>query len=246
MTFVQVKEGSIVATDAYKLIRITDGSTLKEDKLVCESTKCKNEKPDDQKFPNANFVLDSIDSEFSESYDMVELYESLMQVRNDDLKNKVSKMGRVIELKLENQTIYFNITLLLECVKGCLLLGWKKAFISYSQGRKAIVFTEEKAEGRLREVSLILLMPILGSESIEKVTVTPKMLLEQGGMMGEGAETMIQPTILQNNPNYLVGTESMYEMFEDGGRIKGRNNVTGESFGVVIGSAKKSMRVSDL
>jgi predicted ABC-type ATPase len=220
MSFVQVKEGSIVATDANKLIRIIDGSTLNEDKLVCESRVCKDNNPEDQKFPNWTPIVNSFDSQFSESYDMVDLYEALMQVRNDDLKNKVSKTLRVIELKLENVTIYFNITLLLQCVKGCLLLGWKKAFISYSSAEyKAVVFTEENVQGRLSSVSLIMLMPIFGSDDFEKVTITPKVLLEQGGMMGEGAETMIQPTILQNNPNALVGTNTMYEMFADGGVI---------------------------
>jgi DNA repair protein RadC len=220
MSFVQVKEGSIVATDANKLIRIIDGSTLNEDKLVCESRVCKDNNPKDQKFPNWTPIVNSFDSQFSESYDMVDLYEALMQVRNDDLKNKVSKTLRVIELKLENVTIYFNITLLLQCVKGCLLLGWKKAFISYSSAEyKAVVFTEENVQGRLSSVSLIMLMPIFGSDDFEKVTITPKALLEQGGMMGEGAETMIQPTILQNNPNALVGTNTMYEMFADGGMM---------------------------
>ena len=33
----------------------------------------------------------------------------------------------------------------------------------------------------------------------------------------EGGDIMIEPTILQNNPNYLVGTETMYEMFDKGG-----------------------------
>ena len=218
MTFVQIKEGSIVATDAHKLVRIIDGSTLNEDKLVCEAAKCKTQS-EDQKFPSVSHVTNSIDSEFSESYDMVDLYESLMQVRNDDLKNKLSRTLRVIELKLENQTIYFNITLLLECVKGCLLLGWKKAFISYSQGRKAIVFTEEKAEGRVGEVSLILLMPIFSDSATEKVTITPKMILEQGGMMADGGEVFIPTTYLDYNPDYLVGTNTMYEMFEKGGGI---------------------------
>jgi len=219
ITFVQLKEGSIVATDAVKLIRIIDGSTLKENKLVCEAAKCKNQKPEDQKFPSVSQVINSIDSEFSESYDMVDLYKSLMQVRNDDLKNKVSKTGRDIELKLENQTIYFNITLLLQCVKGCLLLGWKKAFISYSQRPKAIVFTEEKAEGRVNEVSLILLAPIFGANPTEKVAITPKMLLEQGGIMADGGEVFIPTTYLDYNPDYLVGTNTMYEMFEKGGKI---------------------------
>lgn len=220
MTFVQIKEGSIVATDANKLIRIIDGSTLNEDKLVCEAAKCKTEKPEDQKFPSVSFVLKSIDSEFSESYDMVDLYESLMQVRNDDLKNKLSRTLRVIELKLENETIYFNITLLLQCVKGCLLLGWKKAFISYTSADiKPIVFTEEKAEGRVGEVSLILLMPILSDSATEKVTITPKMILEQGGMMANGGEVVIPTTYLDYNPDYLVGTNTMYEMFADGGMM---------------------------
>ena len=226
MSFVQVKEGSIVATDAYKLIRIIDGSTLNEDKLVCESRVCKDNNPEDQKFPSWTPIVNSFDSQFSDSYDMVDLYEALMQVRNDDLKNKVSKTLRVIELKLENVTLYFNITLLLQCVKGCLLLGWKKAFISYSQGSRAIVFTEENVQGRLSSVSLILLMPILGSYEDERVTITPKVLLEQGGMMGGGAETMIQPTILQNNPNTLVGTNTMYEMFADGGMMAKGGGVT--------------------
>jgi predicted ABC-type ATPase len=217
MSFVQIKEGSIVATDANKLIRIIDGSTSKDNKLVCEAAKCKTEKPEDQKFPDSSRVINYVDSKFSESYDMVDLYEALMQVRNDDLKNKVSRVLRVIELKLENETIYFNITLLLQCVKACLLLGWKKAFISYSVGYKAIVFTEEKAEGRLNEVSLILLMPILGSDATEKVTISPKVLLEQGGMMADGGEVFIPTTYLDYNPDYLVGTNTMYEMFADGG-----------------------------
>ena len=33
----------------------------------------------------------------------------------------------------------------------------------------------------------------------------------------EGGDIMIEPTILQNNPDYLVGTETMYEMFAKGG-----------------------------
>ena len=183
MSFVQVKEGSIVATDANKLIRIIDGSTLNEDTLVCESRVCKDNNPKDQKFPNWTPIVNSFDSQFSESYDMVDLYEALMQVRNDDLKNKVSKTLRVIELKLQNVTIYFNITLLLQCVKGCLLLGWKKVFISYSEASRAVVFTEENVQGRLSSVSLIMLMPIFGSDDFEKVTITPKVLLEQGGMV---------------------------------------------------------------
>jgi hypothetical protein len=218
MTFVQVKEGSIIATDANKLIRIIDGSTLNEDKLVCESRVCKDNNPKDQKFPATSQVINSIDSQFSESYDMVDLYESLMQVRNDDLKNKVSKTLRVIELKLENATLYFNITLLLQCVKACLLLGWKKAFISYhTEEYKAIVFTEENGQGRLSSVSLILLMPIFAKDDVEKVTITPKVLLEQGGVMADGGEVFIPTTYLDYNPDYLVGTNTMYEMFADGG-----------------------------
>ena len=220
MSFVQVKEGSIVATDANKLIRIIDGSTLNEDKLVCESRVCKDNNPEDQKFPNWTPIVNSFDGQFSESYDMVDLYEALMQVRNDDLKNKVSKTLRVIELKLENVTIYFNITLLLQCVKGCLLLGWKKAFISYSSAEyKAVVFTEETVQGRLSSVSLIMLMPIFGSDDFEKVTITPKVLLEQGGMMADGGEVVIPTTNLNYNPDYLVGTNTMYEMFADGGMM---------------------------
>jgi predicted ABC-type ATPase len=215
MSFVQVKEGSIVATDANKLIRIIDGSTLNEDKLVCESRVCKDNNPEDQKFPNWTPIVNSFDSQFSESYDMVDLYEALMQVRNDDLKNKVSKTLRVIELKLENVTIYFNITLLLQCVKGCLLLGWKKAFISYSSAEyKAVVFTEETVQGRLSSVSLIMLMPIFGSDDFEKVTITPKVLLEQGGMMAkggivfyEGQSVMFPPTkntrLNRNSKNFF-------------------------------------------
>jgi predicted ABC-type ATPase len=225
MSFVQVKEGSIVATDANKLIRIIDGSTLNEDKLVCESRVCKDNNPEDQKFPNWTPIVNSFDGQFSESYDMVDLYEALMQVRNDDLKNKVSKTLRVIELKLENVTIYFNITLLLQCVKGCLLLGWKKAFISYSSAEyKAVVFTEETVQGRLSSVSLIMLMPIFGSDDFEKVTITPKVLLEQGGMMADGGEVVIPTTNLNYNPDYLVGTNTMYEMFADGGMMAQSGN----------------------
>lgn len=34
-----------------------------------------------------------------------------------------------------------------------------------------------------------------------------------------GGEVYVQPTIIQNNPDYLVGTTTMYEMFELGGEI---------------------------
>jgi predicted ABC-type ATPase len=34
-----------------------------------------------------------------------------------------------------------------------------------------------------------------------------------------GGEVYVQPTIIQNNPDYLVGTTTMYEMFELGGQV---------------------------
>jgi predicted ABC-type ATPase len=34
-----------------------------------------------------------------------------------------------------------------------------------------------------------------------------------------GGEVYVEPTIIQNNPDYLVGTETMYEMFELGGEV---------------------------
>lgn len=53
-----------------------------------------------------------------------------------------------------------------------------------------------------------------------------KILLKDGGniyntrsLFELGGETMVQPTILQNNPNYLVGTTSMSELFEKGGSV---------------------------
>jgi hypothetical protein len=55
-----------------------------------------------------------------------------------------------------------------------------------------------------------------------------KILLKEGGniyntrsLFELGGETMVEPTILQNNPNYLVGTESMADLFEKGGITKG-------------------------
>jgi predicted ABC-type ATPase len=38
-------------------------------------------------------------------------------------------------------------------------------------------------------------------------------------VMELGGEVYVQPTIIQNNPDYLVGTTTMYEMFELGGQV---------------------------
>jgi hypothetical protein len=54
-----------------------------------------------------------------------------------------------------------------------------------------------------------------------------------------GGEVFVPVQIDANNPDVLVQTTTMSELFENGGRIKGRNNETGESFGVVIDSAKR-------
>jgi hypothetical protein len=57
--------------------------------------------------------------------------------------------------------------------------------------------------------------------------------------MESGGEVFVPVQIDANNPDVLVQTTTMSELFENGGRIKGRNNETGESFGVVIDSAKR-------
>jgi hypothetical protein len=58
--------------------------------------------------------------------------------------------------------------------------------------------------------------------------------------MADGGEVFVPVQIDANNPDVLVQTTTMSELFKDGGLLKGRNNETGESFGVVIGSAKQS------
>jgi predicted ABC-type ATPase len=225
-SFVKVKDGQLVSTNAHYMIRLIDKSTEGVDELVCESRACKGLSKD-ERYPNFEAVLDSVSVDYSESYNLVDLYEQLMAGR----ENVYAEMGRrskstyiVTRLKLKNNVLTFDSGLLLQCVKGALELGWKNAFISYQDAKnKAIVLTEDKlATGTsnrvLAERDLILLMPIMsytGNFEYE-FDAEAEEAFELGG------EVMVQPTILQNNPDYITSTATMGEWFEKGGMVNPR------------------------
>ena len=68
---------------------------------------------------------------------------------------------------------------------------------------------------------------VLNGIWMEKSDRTKKLIKEYNAreierrkkVMELGGEVYVQPTIIQNNPDYLVGTTTMYEMFELGGEV---------------------------
>jgi predicted ABC-type ATPase/cell division septum initiation protein DivIVA len=231
-SFVKVKDGQLVSTNSHYLIRLIDKSTEGVDELVCESRACKG-LSNDETYPNFEGVLDSISVDFSESYNLVDLYEQLMAGR----ENVYAEMGRrskstyiVTQLKLKNNVLTFDSGLLLQCVKGALELGWKNAFISYQDAKnKAILLTEDKvATGTmyrvLAERDVILLMPIMSyrGDFEYEFDAEAEEAFELGG------QVMVQPTILQNNPDYITSTATMSELFAKGGYVDVQANLMKE------------------
>jgi hypothetical protein len=240
MTFVSIKDGELVSTNAHYLIRLMDPTTKGENELVCESKSCQNIKKTDLKYPDVDRVIESFEADFSESYDFVDLYESLMQAREDayeKLQRRSKNTFVVTNVEFKNNDIKFDSGLLLQALKGAISLGMQKGFISYSEAKnRAIVLTPSQVitESKYRvlaEKDLILLMPIMGSGYEFESTIVAK----QVDIMEAGGEVFVPVQIDANNPDVLVQTTTMSELFENGGALEGKKRFN-EMFNV--GGAK--------
>jgi len=223
-TFVSIKDGELVSTNAHYLIRLMDPTTKGENELVCESKSCQNIKKTDLKYPDVDRVIESFEADFSESYDFVDLYESLMQAREDayeKLQRRSKNTFVVTNVEFKNNDIKFDSGLLLQALKGAISLGMQKGFISYSEAKnRAIVLTPSQVttESKYRvlaEKDLILLMPIMGSGYEFESTIVAK----QVDIMEAGGEVFVPVQMLANNPDALVNTTTMSELFEKGGMV---------------------------
>lgn len=224
-TFVSIKDGELVSTNAHYLIRLMDPTTKGENELVCESKSCQNIKKTDLKYPDVDRVIESFEADFSESYDFVDLYESLMQAREDayeKLQRRSKNTFVVTNVEFKNNDIKFDSGLLLQALKGAISLGMQKGFISYSEAKnRPIVLTPSQVttESKYRvlaEKDLILLMPIMGQGYEFESTIVAK----QVDIMEAGGEVFVPVQMLANNPDALVNTTTMSELFEKGGDVQ--------------------------
>jgi hypothetical protein len=239
-TFVSIKDGELVSTNAHYLIRLMDPTTKGENELVCESKSCQNIKKTDLKYPDVDRVIESFEADFSESYDFVDLYESLMQAREnvyEKLKRRSKNTFVVTNVEFKNNDIKFDSGLLLQALKGAISLGMQKGFISYSEAKnRPIVLTPSKVttDSKYRVLGgkdLILLMPIMGSGYEFESSIVAK----QVDIMEAGGEVFVPVQIDANNPDVLVQTTTMSELFENGGALEGKKRFN-EMFNV--GGAK--------
>jgi hypothetical protein len=192
MTFVSIKDGELVSTNAYYLIRLMDPTTKGENELVCESKSCQNIKKTDLKYPDVNRVIESFEADFSDSYDFVDLYESLMQAREDayeKLQRRSKNTFIVTNVEFKNNDIAFDSGILLQALKGAISLGMQKGFISYSEAEnRAIVLTPSKVttDSKYRVLGgkdLILVMPVMGSKyEFESTIVAKQVDIMEAGM----------------------------------------------------------------
>lgn len=232
-TFVSIKDGELVSTNAHYLIRLMDPTTKGENELVCESKSCQNIKKTDLKYPDVDRVIESFEADFSESYDFVDLYESVMEAR-ENVYEKLQRRNKntfvVTNVEFKNNDIKFDSGLLLQALKGAISLGMQKGFISYSEyDGRAIVFTPSKVTTGskyrvLAEMGLILLMPIKGEGYEFESTIVAK----QVDIMEAGGEVFVPVQMLANNPDALVNTTTMSELFAKGGYVDLQANLMKE------------------
>ena len=232
-TFVSIKDGDLVSTNAHYLIRLMDPTTKGENELVCESKSCQNIKKTDLKYPDVDRVIESFEADFSESYDFVDLYESLMQAREDayeKLQRRSKNTFVVTNVEFKNNDIKFDSGLLLQALKGAISLGMQKGFISYSEAKnRAIVLTPSKVttDSKYRVLGgkdLILLMPIMGSGYEFESSIVAK----QVDIMEAGGEVFVPVQIDANNPDVLVQTTTMSDLFARGGYVDVQANLMKE------------------
>jgi hypothetical protein len=232
-TFVSIKDGELVSTNAHYLIRLIDPTTKGENELVCESKSCQNIKKTDLKYPDVDRVIESFEADFSESYDFVDLYESLMQAREDayeKLQRRSKNTFIVTNVEFKNNDIKFDSGLLLQALKGAISLGMQKGFISYSEAKnRPIVLTPSQVttESKYRvlaEKDLILLMPIMGSGYEFESSIVAK----QVDIMEAGGEVFVPVQIDANNPDVLVQTTTMSDLFARGGYVDVQANLMKE------------------
>jgi len=232
-TFVSIKDGELVSTNAHYLIRLMDPTTKGENELVCESKSCQNIKKTDLKYPDVDRVIESFEADFSESYDFVDLYESVMEAR-ENVYEKLQRRNKntfvVTNVEFKNNDIKFDSGLLLQALKGAISLGMQKGFISYSEyDGRAIVFTPSKVTTGskyrvLAEMPLILLMPIKGERYEFESTIVAK----QVDIMESGGEVFVPVQIDANNPDALVQTTTMSDLFARGGYVDVQANLMKE------------------
>jgi hypothetical protein len=190
-SFVSIKDGELVSTNANYLIRLMDPTTKGENELVCESKFCQNIKKTDLKYPDVNRVIESFEADFSESYDFVDLYESVMQAREDayeKLQRRSKNTFVVTNVEFKNNDIKFDSRLLLQALKGAISLGMQKGFISYSESKSqpiALTPSEVTTDSKYRVLGgkdLILLMPVMrsGYESESSIVAKQVDIMEAG------------------------------------------------------------------
>lgn len=226
-TFISIKDGELVSTNAHYLIRLMDPTTKGENELVCESKSCQNIKKTDLKYPNVDVVIQSFEADFSESYDFVDLYESVMQAREnvyEKLQRRSKNTYVVTNVEFKNNDIKLDSGLLLQTLKGAISLGMQKGFISYSEARnRPIVLTPSQVPTgtkymALGEKDLILLMPTNATGVEFESTIVAK----QVDIMEAGGEVFVPVQIDANNPNALVQTTTMSDLFANGGSLEGK------------------------
>ena len=219
LSFVALKDGDIVATDAYRLIRLIDGSTVGMNEGVCMKKLCSGIDYKELNFPSYKPIIQGLSFDHSEDYDLTDLYQKVYAAKKEGMAEYDSKRRYqivVVELELKNETLSCNAELLLKVIAGALKLGWKNAFISYTEGnRKAIIITEERPSSMrgFEGKDLILLMPLLPGGDFPTKKVKAEEVFELGG------EVMVEPTILQNNPDYITSTATMSDYFAKGGFV---------------------------
>ena len=232
LSFVRIQEGELISTNAFMMIRLYDKSVEGKNEFVCASNACKKVSESERKElsnPGYKQVLNSAYVDFSEKYNLGELYEALMGAR-EEVYSKLEKRSKntyvVIDLELKNNSLSFDSMLLLTSVKAALELGWKKAYISYQEVKtKAIYITEAKwvtnsSYAVLDSKDVILIMPIATSAGFENVKT-----IEAQQVLADGGEVFVPVQVDANNPDVLVQTTTMSDLFADGGSVEEKDSV---------------------
>ena len=200
LSFVRIQEGELISTNAHIMIRLYDNSVEGKNEFICASNACKKVSESERKElsnPGYKQVLNSASVDFSEKYNLGELYEALMGAR-EEVYSKLEKRSKntyvVIDLELKNNSLSFDSMLLLTSVKAAIELGWKNAYISYQESKsKAIYITEDKLTTNssyavLDGKDVILIMPIATSAGFENVkTIEAQQVMADGGILEQRA-----------------------------------------------------------